>query len=279
MSPSAGQGGGGLAPTVGGDFGAPRGARAFGPGAAWSVFTRLFAIQGSWNYEVLMGIGIAFCLEPALRRPLGGEDDPRFRSALARECRYFNAHPYLASVAVGALARAELDGVPGDKIERFRTALCGPLGSAGDRLVWAGWLPVCSLLALAAYGLGARPLVVVAAFLVVYNAGHVALRAWGLRAGWTHGMRVATVLGAPAFRSGPAHLARIGALLAGLALPIALARIVGPGASGGRVVAVVVAAVGGAVVLARMHGRAEGWRIALLVLTVFVAYATVGPHG
>ena len=36
----------------------------------------------------------------------------RFKTALARESQYFNAHPYLASVAVGALARAELDGEP-----------------------------------------------------------------------------------------------------------------------------------------------------------------------
>src|SRR5207237_102193 len=80
---------------------------------------------------------------------------PEFKAALARESHYFNAHPYLASVAVGALARAELDGEPPERIERFRTALAGPLGSVGDRLVWAGWLPFCSLAALAIFGLGA----------------------------------------------------------------------------------------------------------------------------
>jgi mannose PTS system EIID component len=243
------------------------------------VFTRLFAIQASWNYELLMGVGIGFCVEPALRRPLGGREDPRFRAALARQCRYFNAHPYLASVAVGALARVELDGVPGDKIERFRTALCGPLGSTGDRLVWAGWLPVCSLLALAAFGLGGGPLLVMAVFLLTYNVGHLALRAWGLRAGWTHGMRVATVLGAPAFRTGPAHLARVGALLAGVALPVALARVIGPGAGPWPIGGVLIATAVGSMVLTRMHGRAEGWRIALLVLAALVLYAVVARHG
>ena len=52
---------------------------------------------------------------------------------------------YLASVAVGALARAELSGVNPAHIERFRTALCGPLGSVGDRLVWAGSTPIGAL--------------------------------------------------------------------------------------------------------------------------------------
>ena len=31
------------------------------------IFTRLLAIQGSWNYESLIGNGIGFCIEPALR--------------------------------------------------------------------------------------------------------------------------------------------------------------------------------------------------------------------
>ena len=90
------------------------------------MFTRLLAIQGAWNYEMLLGNGIGFCVEPALRLLPGGVHSPAFHSALARESRYFNAHPYLASVAVGALARAELDGEPPERIERFRTALVRP---------------------------------------------------------------------------------------------------------------------------------------------------------
>jgi len=243
------------------------------------MFSRLFAIQASWNYELLMGIGIGFCIEPALRGLPGGAGGPRYREALARQCRYFNAHPYLASVAVGSLARAELDEVRGDRIERFRTAICGPLGSVGDRLVWAGWLPVCSLVALAVYGLGGGPLLVVATFLVAYNVGHVALRVWGLRAGWLNGMKVAAALKSRVFRDGPAYLARAGALLSGIALPIALARVIGPGQGRGPLAGVIVATVVGSVALVRMHGRAEGWRIAIGVLAAFVLYATVVRHG
>ena len=76
-----------------------------------AIFLRLLAIQGSWNYEILLGNGIGFCLEPALRLLPEGVHSDHFKSALARESKYFNAHPYLASVAVGALARAELDGI------------------------------------------------------------------------------------------------------------------------------------------------------------------------
>jgi PTS system mannose-specific IID component len=244
-----------------------------------SIFTRLFAIQGSWNYELMMGTGIGFCVEPALRHLPGGPTGKPYHEALARESRYFNAHPYLAAVAVGALARAELDGVPGERIDRFRTALCGPLGSVGDRLVWAGWLPVCSLLGLTAYGLGAGPLAVVAIFLVTYNVGHIGLRAWGVHAGWTHSLRVAPALSGRLFRTGPADLARLGAILSGVALPVALGRVIGPGVEGWPIVGVVVATVVGSIFLARMHGRAEGWRIALGVFAAFVLYATVAGHG
>lgn len=249
---------------------------------AWtraSTFTRLFAIQASWNYEILMGVGVGFCVEPVLRELPGGAGGPLYREALARECRYFNAHPYLAAVAVGALSRCELEGVDGGRIERFRTALCGPLGSVGDRLVWAGWLPVCSLLALAVFGLGGGPLLVVTVFLAAYNAGHLTLRAWGIHAGWTHGLRVAPVLGAGVFRDGPAYLARIGSALAGVALPIALDRVIGVGPGRWPVVEVAVATVVGSVLLARMHGRVEGWRIAMGVLGAFVIYAMVAGHG
>ena len=153
-----------------------------------AIFMRLLAIQGSWNYETLIGNGIGFCVEPALRLLPGGVHGDAFKAALARQSAYFNAHPYLASVAVGALARAELDGEPPERIERFRTALCGPLGSVGDRLVWAGWLPFCSLGVWLLRARGAAPLAVVLFFLVLYNAGHLALRVWGLHVGWTRGL-------------------------------------------------------------------------------------------
>ncbi|NUQ21706.1 MAG: hypothetical protein HOQ09_12220, partial [Gemmatimonadaceae bacterium] len=190
---------------------------------------RLFMIQSAWNYELLLGNGLGFCVEPALRRLPGGRKGTAYREALARQSQYFNAHPYLAAVAVGALARAELERAEPARIERFRTALCGPLGSVGDRLVWAGWLPFCSLFALAAFGLGAGPVTVVLLFLGLYNAGHVTLRAWGLSVGWRRGMRVASALANPVLREGPGHLARAAALVAGVALPLALGRAIGPG--------------------------------------------------
>lgn len=237
------------------------------------TWLRLFAVQGSWNYEILLGNGIGFCAEPALRLLPGGRGGDKYRRALARQSRYFNAHPYLASVAVGALTRAELEEVDPAKIERFRTALAGPLGSVGDRLIWSGWLPLCSLLALGAYGVGGSAGLVVALFLIAYNAGHVAIRVWGLKVGFSQGTEVAKSLASPLLRRAPEWLDRAGALLAGIAVPTAVERAVG---IGGEVSAVAIGAVlVGGVVLARIPNTSVGWRLALGVLSIIVLYAVL----
>jgi PTS system mannose-specific IID component len=239
----------------------------------FAMFFRLLALQGSWNYETLNGTGIGFAMEPALRYLPGGIDGPAYRAALARESRYFNAHPYLAGIAVGALVRAELDGVEPARIERFRTALAGPLGSVGDRLVWASWLPFCSLVAIGVFGTGGSPLAVVGTFLLLYNAGHILLRAWGLRIGLSRGLNVASALGNPVLRQGPEYIGCAAALVAGVALPLALQRVAGPDRAllGG----IIGAALVGILLLARLREHAEGWRIALGVLAVFVLYSVL----
>ncbi|HEU5321900.1 MAG TPA: PTS system mannose/fructose/sorbose family transporter subunit IID, partial [Methylomirabilota bacterium] len=151
---------------------------------------RLFTVQGSYNYERMLGLGMGVAEEPLLRDLRNGPESAAYRAAVARAAHFFNAHPYLCGLAVGAAAKAEHEGTSPDMVERLRAALCGPLGSLGDRLVWAGWLPFVSALALAAVALGGGTWVVVG-FLVVYNAGHVALRWWALLAGWRYGTRVA----------------------------------------------------------------------------------------
>ncbi len=241
-----------------------------------SMLLRCLAIQGSWNYEILVGNGVGFCVEPALRQLPGGVDGPQYREALARQSVYFNAHPYLAALAIGALARAELEHVPPARIERFRTALCGPLGSVGDRLVWAAWLPACSLVALLLFGFGWSPLGVVAGFLVLYNVGHLGLRDWGLRAGWYHGLRVAAALGHPVLQHGPRYIGRVSAVLGGLALPLAVHRAIGGQNPLSPIpLGVAVATPVLAVLLVRLQGRAEGWRVVLLLLAAFVLYSVV----
>jgi PTS system mannose-specific IID component len=108
-------------------------------------------------------------------------------------------------------------------------------------------------------------------FLTMYNAGHLALRIWGLETGWRLGLGVASALGNPLLRQAPPHIARAAALVAGFAVPLALSRVIGPGR--GLLGAVLVGAALGALAIIRLHGRAEGWPIALVLLALFTIYS------
>jgi PTS system mannose-specific IID component len=239
------------------------------PGFARALL-RLFSVQASYNYERMLGVGMGVAEEPLLRDlPADGPGSP-YRAAVARGARFFNAHPYLAGLAVGAAARAEHDGAPADLIERLRAALCGPLGSIGDQLIWAGWLPLLSGLTLAAVALGAG-WTAVAAFLVVYNAGHVALRWWALRAGWTHGVRVASALHHPVLRRGAALVGPAMAFAVGAALPLTAEYLAGafePWARGALAAAAALGFLGVRWLPGRLTGLRLGLGLAAMALVV-----------
>ncbi|MDT8342091.1 MAG: PTS system mannose/fructose/sorbose family transporter subunit IID [Longimicrobiales bacterium] len=163
------------------------------PRGLWArLLLRSLLLQAAWNYRTLQGAGAAFVLLPLLRRLY--PEPAALRLAVARHAGHFNAHPYLASLALGSLARLEADGRDAETIRRFRVALGGPLGALGDRLVWAAWLPLCAVLAVCLLLAGLAPVAVLASFLVLYNAGHVTLRAWGLAEGWAAGIGLAARL-------------------------------------------------------------------------------------
>ncbi|HUL02758.1 MAG TPA: PTS system mannose/fructose/sorbose family transporter subunit IID [Gemmatimonadales bacterium] len=233
------------------------------------VLLRLFTVQGSWNYERMLGVGFGVAEEPLLRDLAGAGTRARetpYREAVARGSRFFNAHPYLCGLAVGAAARAENDGAPPAQIERLRTALCGPLGSLGDTLVWAGWLPFTSAVALAAVALGLGWWAVLG-FLVIYNVGHVTLRSWALAAGWAHGLNVATALRHPGLQRSGAVLGPAMALGMGAALPLVASYLGGAFAAPLRLAIAV--GVGGGVLLLRWSWlRLTGVRLGLVFLTV-----------
>ena len=252
------------------------------PGFALTT-ARLFGLQSAWSYERMLGIGFGHAVEPLLRPLRAKRGDAAYRDALARESQFFNAHPYVSSIAVGAAARCEVDGEPPERIQRLRQALCGPLGALGDRLVWAGWLPACAALGLVLLALGARGWAVLA-FLALYNAVHVALRVWGLRAGWRAGMRVTVALASPLLQRGLEVVLPVAALLVGFALPAVLVWAVrGAGLhlpwwlAWRHVVAVALAAAVFAAAAARARGRLTGLSLATLVIGVLVAGGVVWP--
>ncbi len=155
------------------------------------LLLRSFALQGSWNFPQMQGLGFLFALSPWLRQvhdPKNGMDNDTdndtdsdtdsdggndARRSLRRHLGYFNTNPYMATYVLGVVARLEEEG-QGEESVRMRTNLMGPLGAIGDGLYWASFRPLCLLLAL----LVATVRVEVAGllFLVVYNAVHISDR-------------------------------------------------------------------------------------------------------
>lgn len=193
--------------------------------ARLSTFLRSFTIQGSWNYRTMIGGGFAFSMVPVLRR-LFPDGSRALRDALGRHAEHFNAHPYMAGLALGAATRLEAEGADPETIRRFKDAIRGPLGGVGDHLVWAAWLPTVALLALVLALLGAGPWWTAGLFLIVYNGGHLALRIWGFRTGLEEGRRVAEHLKGAGLSQRADAIRRIGAVLLGVFLGALLTRAV-----------------------------------------------------
>ncbi|MBA3496551.1 MAG: PTS system mannose/fructose/sorbose family transporter subunit IID [Gemmatimonadales bacterium] len=211
----------------------------------WRAMLRLLAVQGTWNYERMLGVGMGYAAEPLLE-DLKVVDPVRHGEAVVRSTEFFNCNPNLAGLALGATTRAEYEGIAGAQIARLRTALCSPLGALGDELFWAGLVPALVGLALIAAVLGA-PWWAIVGLLVLYNLVRLGTAVWALRTGLDAGMR-------------------IGAAIAASWLPRAIARV-GPAAG---------ASVGFAIpVVAGWHLRAFGWSGAVGALAVAAVGAAV----
>jgi PTS system mannose-specific IID component len=228
------------------------------------VLARSFLLQGSWNYRTFVGTGMGFALLPVLRHLY--PDPERLNEAVARHAAPFNAHPYLASLAMGSLARLEADGMDEATVRRFRGAVGGPLGALGDRVVWAVWLPLTALAALVAYAAGVPPAWSAMLFLVIYNLGHLALRWWGFQVGWAEGTQVAARLRNVGLAARARQGERLIVLMAGVLAGLLLA---GPeglrGASWPWSVGAAAALTAGVVLGARI------WRLAALLVVLAIS--------
>lgn len=238
-------------------------------GALASSFVRSFLIQGSWNYHTMIGSGFAFAMLPGLRR-LFGDDPEEMDASMRRHLEHFNAHPYLSGVALGAALRLEADGEDPETVRRFKLAVRGPLGSMGDALVWATWLPGVSVAALALYWIGLPPWLVVVLFLAVYNVGHLGLRAWGFRTGLREGRNVGRSLGEVDLARWTGRLKAVDVVLLGVLVGAVLG---GPG--GLAEAGTVWVALGAAAFLGGLLVGHRAWRPAAAAIVAAVVVVSV----
>ena len=200
---------------------------------------RSFLLQSVWNTRGMQNVGFCFAMLPLLHRCGEGKDS---RSAfLRRHLGFFNTNPTLASYVLGAAAAQEAAGADAASVASVKKGLAGPLGMAGDALLWGALRPLAGAVAvlLALQGIVWAPV----ALLVIYNVPHLILKTRGIGVGAAAGPAGAQELFGPGLRA----TVRWVRALAAFAVGLILARAV---------------AVGGAV---------EPWRV--LVVGVFFALA------
>lgn len=153
------------------------------------VLWRSFFFLAVANYQRMQNVGFGYAMLPALRRLYRGD---ALRAAMARHLQFFNSHPYMAGLVLGAAIRIEEDIARGDctpeRVTRFKTQMMGPLAAIGDSFFWTSLRPLGATIAIAGVlsGLLWAPL----AFLLIYNLCHFAVRAYGLFAGYARAEQI-----------------------------------------------------------------------------------------
>ena len=190
----------------------------------------------------MLGIGIGHATQPLLAE-LRGREPVRHAEATARSAEFFNANPNLAGLAVGALARAELDLTPGPQVERLRAALCSPLGALGDQIFWAGLVPALAAAAIAAAALGLGWGVGLG-IVVVYAVVRWWVLRWGIRTGLASGTAVGRELGHSWVPRAIGPAGTLAAFAVGAAVPLAAAWLPSAASPHDLIAMLLVAAVG-----------------------------------
>lgn len=159
----------------------------------------------------MQGVGLAFALEPWLRRLHGGNA----KNALARYSGCFNTHPFMAPLAVGMLCGLEEEAAAAEgekretllkRADALKTAVACSLAGIGDALFWGGLRPACAAAALIAGMLGWRAagpaglLLMPLLYLALYDLPALWLRWRGLSWGYEWKADIATRLKGFAFQ-------------------------------------------------------------------------------
>ena len=157
---------------------------------------RSFFIQSVWNFKSMVSIGFCFAISPIGRKICKNKED--YVAFLKRHLTFFNAHPYFASYAMGAIARLEQEiheqAEPDISIiEKFKNALISPLGAIGDRCCWAIIRPAALIFGLVGMAFiesqSLRVLYLLLTF-VLYNIPHIYIRLKGIIDGYNLGFDI-----------------------------------------------------------------------------------------
>jgi mannose/fructose/N-acetylgalactosamine-specific phosphotransferase system component IID len=148
----------------------------------------------------MQSIGFCFAISP-IGKKLFKSPEKR-KDFLNRHLNFFNAHPYFSSYALGAITRieeelADEDKPDYEKINRFKSALIGPLGAIGDQLFWVTLKPASILIGLIGVAVLQdiqSKIIFIFLILVLYNIPHVYIRIFGIFIGYKRGFDVYKII-------------------------------------------------------------------------------------
>ncbi len=190
------------------------------------VFLHTLFIQAVWNYKSMVSVGFTFGLWAKCRHLFTDESEKI--AFLKRHLSFFNAHPYMAPYAIGAVARLEEErkknGSPDlASIEKLKNALIGPLGAIGDQVFWQGIKPAVTMLGLLWLILIPQlqiRLFILFLVLLIYNIPHFAIRYRGVKIGYEQGFSVYKYVKIGRFKKLIKGFKIIGALSLGVMLTV-----------------------------------------------------------
>lgn len=138
----------------------------------------------------MLALGFVWILAPLAKKVCSSTSEQR--EFLKRHLASFNANPYLASYAAGAVAKLEESKNHPERISRFKELLRGPLGALGDHLIWHNLRPALLILGLVLtvqFGVYGALCV-----WILFNLYQVYLRARGTVKGYRLGLEISSEL-------------------------------------------------------------------------------------
>lgn len=158
----------------------------------FKVFLASFFMQAVWNFRSLISIGFSICFFPVLGKLC--KTPEMKRDFFQRHLKFFNAHPYFASFALGVSIRLEEMRLAGDTgvtetLDRLKNLLVSPLGAVGDRLFWATIKPASLIFGMVGVFIAPQvwsKFVVLLVTFLMYNIPHLYYRFEGILEGYNH---------------------------------------------------------------------------------------------
>lgn len=90
----------------------------------------------TFSFQYQQAGSVVFSLGPALRKIYPNDED--YIAALNNHFNYFNTHPFMANLVLGASLGIEDEGgiEAKEAVQSFKVGMMGPLAGIGDSLIW-----------------------------------------------------------------------------------------------------------------------------------------------